>query len=111
MEKTGALPKCITASFAFYLAFYHGRNLTEDGLVAARPAGDEYTVKDDKPVLQFFYDHKDDDTASFVHAVCTNDDFWDEDLSKIPGFEEAVAGYLRAIKEKGTYEVMKECSH
>lgn len=111
VEKTGALPKCITASFAFYLAFYHGRNLTEDGLVAARPAGDEYTVKDDKPVLQFFYDHKDDDTASFVHAVCTNDDFWDEDLSKIPGFEEAVAGYLRAIKEKGTYEVMKECSH
>ena len=111
VEKTGALPKCITASFAFYLAFYHGRNLTEDGLVAARPGGDEYTVKDDKPVLQFFYDHKDDDTASFVHAVCTNDDFWDEDLSKIPGFEEAVAGYLRAIKEKGTYEVMKECSH
>jgi len=109
VEKTGALPKCITASFAFYIAFYNGMNLTEDGLVAARPAGDEYTIKDDKPVLQFFYDHKDDDAAALVHAVCTNADFWDEDLSEIPGFEAAVAGYLTGIKEKGAYEVMKEC--
>ncbi|WP_349943970.1 tagaturonate reductase [Lacrimispora sp. BS-2] len=109
VEKTGMLPRCITASFAFYIAFYNGRNLTEDGLVAARPAGDEYTIKDDRPVLQFFYDHKDDDPASLVHGVCSNADFWDEDLSKIPGFEEAVAGYLTGIKEKGAYEVMKEC--
>ena len=109
VEKTGTLPKCITASFAFYIAFYNGMNLTVDGLVAVRPAGDEYTIKDDKPILQFFYDHKDDDAASLVHAVCTNADFWDEDLSEIPGFEEAVAGYLTGIKEKGAYEVMKEC--
>lgn len=109
VEKTGTLPKCITASFAFYIAFYNGEKLTEDGLTAARPAGDEYTVKDDKPILQFFYDHKDDDAASLTHAVCSNADFWGEDLSKIQGFEETVAGYLKAIKEKGAYEVMKEC--
>lgn len=109
VEKTGELPKCITASFAFYIAFYHGMNLTEDGLVASRPAGDEYTVKDDKPVLQFFYDHKDDDAEALAHAVCSNTDFWDEDLSKIPGFEVAVAGYLKAIEEKGAYAVMKDC--
>jgi tagaturonate reductase len=109
VEKTGELPKCITASFAFYIAFYHGMNLTEDGLVASRPAGDEYTVKDDKPVLQFFYDHKDDDAETLAHAVCSNTDFWDEDLSKIPGFESAVTGYLKAIEEKGAYAVMKDC--
>ena len=109
VEKTGELPKCITASFAFYIAFYHGMNLTEEGLVASRPAGDEYTVKDDKLVLQFFYDHKDDDAETLAHAVCSNTDFWDEDLSKIPGFETAVAGYLKAIEEKGAYAVMKDC--
>lgn len=109
VEKTGELPKCITASFAFYIAFYHGMNLTEDGLVASRPAGDEYTVKDDKPVLQFFYDHKDDDAETLAHAVCSNTDFWDEDLSKIPGFESAVTSYLKAIEEKGAYAVMKDC--
>ncbi len=109
VEITGTLPKCITASFAFYIAFYNGMNLTADGLVAVRSAGEEYTIKDDKPVLQFFYDHKEDDAASLVHAVCTNADFWDEDLSEIPGFEEAVSGYLTGIKEKGAYEVMKDC--
>lgn len=109
IEKTGNLPKCITASFAFYIAFYHGMNLTEDGLVASRPAGNEYTVKDDKPVLQFFYEHKDDDAETLAHAVCSNTEFWDEDLSKIPGFEAAVAEYIKAIEEKGAYAVMKDC--
>ena len=109
VEKTGSLPACITASFAFYLAFYNGTALTEDSLTAVRPAGNEYSVKDDKPVLKFFCDHRNDDAAALTHAVCTNVDFWDEDLSRIPGFEEAVAGYLKDIKEKGAYEVMKEC--
>ncbi len=109
VEKTGTLPKCITASFAFYLAFYNGTVLTEDSLNAVRPAGDEYSVKDDKPILQFFYDHRDDDAEALTHAVCTNENFWDEDLTKIEGFEAAVAGYLKAIKEKGAYEVMKDC--
>lgn len=109
VEKTGSLPKCITASFAFYIAFYKGMKLTEEGLIAARPAGNEYTVKDDKSVLQFYYDHKNDNAAALAHAVCTNVDFWGEDLSKIAGFEEAVAGYLKTIEEKGAYEVMKDC--
>lgn len=109
VEKSGELPKCITASFAFYIAFYHGMNLTEDGLISSRPAGNEYTVKDDKSVLQFFYDHKDDDADTLAHSVCSNTEFWDEDMSKIPGFEAAVAGYLKAIEEKGAYEVMRDC--
>lgn len=109
VEKTGTLPKCITASFAFYIAFYKGVKLTEEGLTAVRPAGNEYTVKDDKPILQFYYDHKNDDAAALAHAVCSNTDFWGEDLTKIAGFEEAVAGYLKAIEEKGAYEVMKDC--
>lgn len=109
VEKTGQLPKCITASFAFYIAFYHGKKLTEDGLVAARPSGNEYTVKDDQNILQFYYDHRNDNPAALAHAVCSNTDFWGEDLSSISGFEKAVAGYLMDIEEKGAYEVMKEC--
>lgn len=109
VEKTGSLPKCITASFAFYIAFYRGQKLTEDGLVATRSAGNEYTIKDDKPVLQFYYDHREDDAAALAHAVCSNTDFWGEDLSSIDGFEAAVAGYLKDIEEKGAYAVMQEC--
>lgn len=109
IANTGKLPECITASFAFYIAFYRGMQLTDDGLIAARPAGNEYTVKDDRPILQFYYDHREDDAKTLVHAVCSNEDFWGEDLTAIAGFEDAVAGYVAAIEEKGAYEVMKGC--
>ena len=108
LEKTGTLPKCITASFAFYLAFYRGQELKEDGFHAVR-GNDEYIINDDRAVLEFFNAHKQDDAAALTHAVCTNTDFWGEDLSKLPGFEESVAQTLKAIEENGTYEVMKAC--
>lgn len=109
IEKTGKLPECITASFAFYIAFYKGTELTDAGLAAKRPAGDEYTISDDKAVLQFFYDHRNDDAAALAHAVCSNESFWGEDLTAMDGFEATVAGYLKDIEEKGAYEVMKSC--
>lgn len=108
LGKTGTLPECITASFAFYLKFYKGLRLEDDGLIASRGTN-EYTVKDDRPILEFYAAHKDDSTADFVHAVCSNVDFWGENLTLLPGFEEKVAYYLHLIEEKGAYEVMKCC--
>ena len=106
VERKGELPACITASFAFYIAFYNGYTLTEEGLTAKRDSN-EYTVKDDKAVLEFYAAHKDASAADLVHAVCTNTDFWGENLTQIPGFEAAVCNYLTQIRENGTYEVMK----
>lgn len=101
------LPACITASFAFYIAFFNGQELTDEGLVGTR--GDNtYLIKDDKAVLEFYAAHKDDSVEDLVHAVCTNEDFWGEDLSAIDGFEAAVASYLADIRENGAYEVMKK---
>ena len=106
VERKGTLPACITASFAFYIAFYNGYAMSEDGLTAKR-AANEYTVKDDKAVLEFYLAHKDDSAADLVHAVCTNTSFWGEDLTQISGFEAAVCNYLIQIRENGAYEVMK----
>lgn len=108
VEKTGMLPECITASFAFYIAFYNGQTLTDDGLIGNRGTND-YVIKDDRNILEFYAAHKEDSEKDLVHAVCTNETFWGEDLTKIPGFEMAVVQYLEKIKEKGTYEVMKSC--
>lgn len=109
-KKFGKLPKCITASFAFYIAFYRGQELTDEGLKASRPNGDGYTISDDRSVLEFYYAHKDDSAEDLAHAVCANTDFWGKDLSAaLPGFEAEVAGFLKAIEEKGTYAVMKDC--
>lgn len=107
---TGKLPACITASFAFYIAFFNGHTLTNEGLIASR-AGNNYTVKDDKTVLAFYAAHKNDSVEELVHAVCSNQDFWGEDLTLIPGFEAATAEYLTKIRENGTYKVMKKVIH
>ena len=107
IERKGCLPACITASFAFYIAFFNGHTLTDEGLLGTR-GGNEYLIKDDQPILRFYYDHREDSAAELVHAVCTNVDFWGEDLTELAGFEEAVTEYLEKIRNDGTYEVMKE---
>lgn len=109
VEKFNALPACITASFAFYIAFYRGKELTESGLTATRPAGNDYVVSDDRAVLEFFYAHKDDTAKDLAHAVCSNVDFWGRDLAQIDGFEAAVASYLEEIETKGAKAVMESC--
>ncbi len=108
IEKTGKLPACITASFAFYIAFFSGERLTEDALIGLR-GEEEYQIKDDRFVLEFYEAHKNDSAAELAHAVCTNESFWGEDLSKLDGFEAAVAKYLEEIRTLGSYEVMKHC--
>lgn len=107
MEKTGKLPDCIVASFAFYLAFYNGKQLTDAGLIAERN-GQRYTIMDDRSVLEFFYAHRDDSAAALAHAVMSHSDFWGRDLTKLAGFEPAVVAYLEDIQKNGAYAVMKK---
>ena len=109
VKKFNKLPECITASFAFYIKFYQGQELTEKGLVAHREDGEEYIISDDRSVLEFYLAHKDDSVEEIVKAVASNIDFWGQDLTLIPGFEQAVVKYLKDINSKGAYAVMKEC--
>ncbi len=106
IKRKGCLPACITASFAFYIAFYNGHTLTDEGLVASRK-GNDYVVKDDKAVLEFYNEHRNDSVPELVHSVCTNTEFWGEDLTALEGFEAAVCQYLTAIRTEGSYAVMK----
>lgn len=110
IKNTKSLPKCLTTSFALYIAFYkNGKEMTESGLAAVRPNGDSYTISDDKAVLEFYLAHKDDSARGLAYAVCANEDFWGEDLTKLEGFAEMVADTLERIEKEGTYAVMKDC--
>ena len=109
VKKYNKLPECITASFAFYIKFYQGQELTEKGLVAYREDKEEYIISDDRAVLEFYLAHKDDSVEEIVKAVASNIDFWGQDLTLIKGFEQAVVKYLNDINSKGAYAVMKEC--
>lgn len=35
-----------------------GYELTDAGLVAKRPAGNTYTISDDRDILEFYYNHQ-----------------------------------------------------
>ena len=108
VDKFGKLPECITASLAFYIAFYRGVRLDEDGFAGVRN-GEEYAIKDDREILEFYHAHRDDDAPTIARAVLGNRGFWGEDLTVYEGLTEKVAADLELIEEKGAYELMKRC--
>ena len=107
-NRVGKLPPCVTFSFAALVAFYHtAKEKGENCLLGVR-GKDTYEIKDDQWVLDFYYDHREDDAAAIAHAVIHNEKMWGKGLSDLPGFEEAVAAALKRIEEVGMYEAMKE---
>ena len=105
------LPKCLTTSFAAYTAFYSNdiKELTDKGLVCRRSKGNEYTVSDDRWVLEFYWNHRNDSPEELVHAVMTNTEMWGQDLTEVPGFEEAAVRILKKIREEGALAAYQAC--
>ena len=111
VREKGALPPCLTTSFAAYLAFYSSdiQALTDKGLLCRRPKGDEYTVSDDRWVLEFYWAHRNDPPEELAHAVMTHTDMWGQDLTQVPGFEAAAGRILRQIRTEGALAAYKAC--
>ena len=111
IEKTGKLPKCLTMSFAAYIAFFSNdiQELTDAGLVCRRPKGNTYVCSDDRWALEFYWEHRGDTPAELVHAVMTNQKMWGQDLTAIPGFEAATVENLTLIREKGARAAYAAC--
>lgn len=110
VEKFGKLPKALSTSLASYIAFYRGKELAEDGLKAINPVTKkEYTIKDDASVLEFYANNADRSNEELVSLVLSNEEFWGQDLSQVPGLEEEVLADLNLIDEKGAMEAMKAC--
>ena len=105
------LPKCLTASFAAYVAFYSNdvQELTEKGLVCRRPKGNDYTVSDDRWALEFYWNHRNDSPEELVHAVMTNTEMWGQDLTEVPGFEAEAVRILKKIRAEGALAAYQEC--
>ena len=105
------LPVCLTMSLAFYIAFYSSniQELNDKGLVCKRPNGDAYTISDDRWALEFFNAHKADSPEALVKAVLSNTQMWDQDLTKIAGFEAEVLKDLKLIREQGALAAFKAC--
>ena len=106
-----ALPPCLTASLAAYIAFYSSgiRELNEKGLVCRRLKGNEYTVNDDRDVLEFYWNHRADSEEDLVRAVLANTDLWGQDLTEVPELEQAVIRLLKTIRQDGALAAFRSC--
>ena len=111
VEKNGTLPTCLSMGLAAYIAFYSNdiQGLTDKGLVCKRAKGNEYTVSDDRWVLEFYNAHKDDDIPALVHAVMTNEQMWGQDLTAVPGFEQRTVENLTKIRTEGAKAAYAAC--
>ncbi|MBE6935789.1 MAG: tagaturonate reductase [Ruminococcaceae bacterium] len=107
LEVKKAVPACISFSFAALLEFYARGRMTDGKFLATRGA-DTYEIRDDQNVLDFFVAHSADDAAALVAAAARETAFWGRDLSQLPGFEEAAAKYLCAIRSEGAGAVMQQ---
>ena len=109
VKKTGKLPPCLTASLAAYIAFYSDDVVRreEHALICRRPAGNEYPVRDDAWVLDFYWNHRADAVQDLVTAVLQNTQMWGEDLTKIPGLAAQTEQNLTAIRKNGVLAVFE----
>lgn len=100
VDKFSKLPAHMTFSLAALMAFYHGTEIRDKALIGHRD-GQEYNILDDMAVLEFFRDNCEKDTKTFVTAFLGNETFFGQDLNKVAGLTDAVAGYLDDIKANG----------
>ena len=101
IDEKGKLPACLTTSLAGYSAF-----CTSD---MQAPKGNEYTVSDDRPVLEFYWDHRNDTAEELTHAVLTNTEMWGRNLTEVAGLESCVAEQLGLIRREGALAAFKNC--
>ena len=60
-------------------------------------------------MLEFYEAHKDDSEEALVHAVLTNIQMWDQDLTSIGGLEAAVTAGLKKIRTEGAGAAYQSC--
>ncbi len=102
--KFGTAPDGLSWSMAALIAFYRGTEI-RDGALAGRRGGEEYLVKDDPDVLEFFRNlwagPEARDPAAAARRVLASRRLWDADLNGLPGFAGKVSAGLAAILSDG----------
>ncbi len=112
IQRFGTIPSNTVFALAALIAFYRGTK-TEDGKYMGAREGNTYEICDMPEVLTFFenawkkYD-QDHNVQELVEAVLKNQDFWEQDLTKIPGLSAKVCEYLENILTKGMREAVKQ---
>lgn len=100
LERKGTLPDGLVLGLAAITTYYKG-DAREDGTVAA-PQDSAENIN----LLKNLW--ATGDTRKVAEGVLAATSIWNEDLNKVPGLTDKLAGYLAAIQEKGMLNVVKE---
>lgn len=103
-QKKNEVPRAMALGFAAYLLFMKG-NATASGQFEGRLNGAAYPIQDDRAA---FYADKwlIGDEDAFVSSILSDTELWDADLSRLPGFAEAVTKNLKSLQTRGVRETV-----
>ena len=107
VEQKGELPPHLTFSLAAMMSLYRGGTLAE-GKLACRRGDETYTLQDDPAVLKFFAGSGDTAPADLVRSFLSNEAFFGQDLTAIPGLADAVIAAYEDILANGMRAAMEK---
>lgn len=105
MRKSNRIPEKLSFSLAALIALYRGS--VEGSVMKCRRGKEEFSIKDDLNVLQFFQnvwqggDDSRDSLNVLVQKVLANMTIWGQDLNQVSGLTEKVAVHLYNILTLG----------
>lgn len=111
-DKFNELPTNLVFSLSALIKFYKGKRIEKGKLIATRK-GEEYAIKDENKSLEFFLSiwsrFKEGKISRYelVQETLSNKDFWEQDLTAIPGLVELTESYLNKIEENGMKTTLK----
>lgn len=108
-KKFGKAPKILSFSIAALISFYKGKDIHDRQMTGIRN-GEPYAIQDDELALHFFEDlhSRTTDPKKLAHDTLVHREFWGQDLSTLPGLEDAVVFSLSEIQEKGMKQAIKD---
>jgi tagaturonate reductase len=98
-QKKNQVPQGMALGFAAYLLFMKGTS-TADGNYKGESNGSTYNIQDD--MAGYFAEKwSETDAVAFTGRILSDIKLWDTDLTKLPGFAEAVAKNLKSLQQYG----------
>ncbi len=98
-EHAHGVPQCIALGFAAYLLFMRGTT-QRDGIWYGEHNGKAYPIQDQQAAyFSGLWARLSPD--ELTQAVLQNSALWGQNLNALPGFGDAVAGFLTRLLEKG----------
>ena len=103
-HRPGSVPKYMALGFAAYLLFMRATHRQDDAWFG-ECNGADYLIQDDKaPYFADLWTRLTPD--ELTTTVLQNATLWEYDLTTLPGFADAVRGYLNAMITHGTNEAL-----